>query len=424
MSGAGEAPGNWAGNVVFQAVRLVRPGSTDELCSLVAATEKVRAVGAGHSFSALADTTGTLVRLDRLPPLFDIDMPNRRVRVGAGQRYTDVVGALHAEGLALANLASLPHVTVAGAVATGTHGSGDGLRNLAAAVVGLEIVTARGERVQLEAGSADLPGAVVSLGALGIVTHLDLRVEPAFEVAQGVRLAVPLDEVASSWDEVFGAAYSVSAFTSYVDGLAAVWLKRRADGRGSRTGWAGGRTAGAAVHPIPGFDPAACTPQLGVPGPWHARLPHFRADHVPSAGHELQSEFFVARAQAPAALEALRGIASRLAPVLQISELRTIQGDELWLSPAHGRDSVGFHFTWVKDMAAVRPVVAAVEEVLLPLGARPHWGKVCTVDAAEVARRYPRIDDFAALVRRYDPDGTFANAYTTALLDAVGWRHG
>jgi xylitol oxidase len=257
---------------------------------------------------------------------------------------------------------------------------------------------------------------VVSLGALGIVTHLALRVEPAFEVAQEVRLGVPLDELAASWDEVFGAAYSVSAFTSYVDGLATLFLKRRTDGVGTRSGWSGGVAADRPVHPVPTADPAACTPQLGEPGPWHERLPHFRGDHTPSAGAELQSEYFVDRSDAPAALEALRGIGHRIAPVLHISELRTIKSDEMWLSPAYGRESVGFHFTWIRDPTAVLPVVSLVEGVLLPLRARPHWGKVYTVDAAEVVSRYPRAADFAELVHRVDPAGKFANASSTELL--------
>ena len=401
---------NWAGNVEFQAVRLAQPSSLDELSALVASSERIRALGAGHSFSAVADTAGTLVRLDRLSTTMKVDESTSTVTVPAGARYSEIGPALHAAGFALANLASLPHITVAGAVATGTHGSGDRLGNLATDVVGLELVSASGEVLTLT--GEELPGAVVSLGALGIVTQLTLRIEPSFTIAQEVRLDVPLDEIAGSWDEVFGAAYSVSAFTDYASGMARVWLKRRPDS--PSTGWSGGRLAAAPEHPVPGVDPVACTPQLGLPGAWHERLPHFKADLVPSAGDELQSEFFVARAAAPAALSALRGAAARVAPVLRIAELRTIAADDLWLSPSYGRDSVGFHFTWHRDMAAVLPVVSLVEEVLLPLGARPHWGKVTTVDPAEMLARYPRAADFATLRRRLDPTGTFANAYTTA----------
>lgn len=405
---------NWAGNIEFQAVRLAQPASLDELRDLVVSSDRVRVLGTGHSFNALADTTGTLIRLDRLPMSIRIDESSATATVPAGARYAEVAAELHRAGYALANLASLPHITVAGAVATGTHGSGDRTRTLADAVVGVEFVDASGEVRRLSVGDADFPGAVVSLGALGVVTQLTLRIEPSFTVAQEVRLDVPLDAIAGAWDEVFGAAYSVSAFTDYASGTARVWLKRRMDM--PTPTWAGGRAADAPVHPVPGVDPVACTPQLGVPGPWHERLPHFRPDLVPSAGDELQSEYFVARADAPAALAALRGIAARVAPVLHIAEIRTIAADELWLSPAYGRDSVGFHFTWIRDAAAVLPVVDLVEEVLLPLGARPHWGKVWRADPASVVARYPRAGDFAALRQRLDPTGTFANAYTTALF--------
>jgi alditol oxidase len=415
-----KAPHNWAGNIEYQAERLVRPASLEELRAAVAADDRVRALGTGHSFNRIADTTGTLIRLDALGASIDLDETNATVTVPAGARYADIVGPLDAAGYALANLASLPHITVAGSVATGTHGSGDKLRNLADAVVGLRLVDAGGHLVRLPRDHADFDGAVVSLGALGIVTDLTLRIEPAFTVAQEVRVGVPLDEIATRWDDVFGAAYSVSAFTTYTDGLANVFLKRRADVDGTGwvdgSGWLGGRAADAPVHPIPGVDTSACTTQLGVPGPWHERLPHFRPDLVPSAGDELQSELFVAREAAPEALEALRGIGDQLAPVLLTCEMRTIRGDQLWLSPAYGRDSVAFHFTWIRDLAAVPAVVAALEKELLPLGARPHWGKVTTVDPAEIVSRYPRAADFAAMRRRYDPTSKFANAYTTALF--------
>ena len=405
---------NWAGNIAFQAVRLVHPRSVDELCSVVVASDRVRALGTGHSFSALADTSGTLVQLGQLPPIFDLDESASTVAVSAGLKYADIVGPLQAAGFALASMASLPHITVAGSVATGTHGSGDTVRNLAAAVVGLRLVTATGDIVDVS--TVDLPGAVVSLGALGIVTELTLAVEPAFTVAQEVRLDVPLDEVAKEWDDVFGAAYSVSVFTTYASGLGSVFLKRRLDGPPG-TGWSGGRPADRIVHPVPGGDLSACTPQLGVPGPWHERLPHFRPDLVPSAGDELQSEFFVPRSAAPQALAALRGIGDVVAPVLHISELRTIKGDDLWLSPASGRDSVAFHFTWIRDVDAVLPAVAAVERVLLPFDARPHWGKITNTPPSDIIAMYPRAGDFRALRRRLDPTGTFANFLTSALFD-------
>jgi xylitol oxidase len=154
-----------------------------------------------------------------------------------------------------------------------------------------------------------------------------------------------------------------------------------------------------------------CTTQLGVPGPWHERLPHFRLDFTPSAGDELQSEFLVPRARAVEALTAVDGIRDRVAPVLQISEIRSIAADDLWLSPSYGRDTIGIHFTWIADSAAVLPVVSAVEEQLAPFEPRPHWGKVFTIDASAVTARYDRWPDFERLAAQYDPGGKLRPEY-------------
>ncbi|MDT0345884.1 FAD-binding protein [Streptomyces litchfieldiae] len=412
---------NWAGNVTFGAARVHRPAALDELRKIVAGAARVRALGTGHSFNRVADTDGDLVRVDGLPRRVEIDAERSAVTVGAGLRYAEVAAELHAAGFALANLASLPHISVAGSVATGTHGSGDGRRGLASAVSALELVGPEGDLVTLsrDADPGRFPGAVVSLGALGVVTALTLDVEPAFEVAQWVYNGVPLDTVAERFDEVTGAAYSVSTFTDWHGGLGTVWLKRRTDVDGTGPpgpGWLGGTAADALWHPIPGMPAEFCTEQLGVPGPWHERLPHFRPGFTPSRGEELQSELFLPRAAAPAAFAALREVGAAFAPVLQVSEIRTIAADEQWLSPAYGRDTVAVHFTWIKDTEAVLPVLAAVEERLLPLGARPHWGKLTTAAPATVAARYERLPDFRDLVRELDPAGRFRNDFAAGLL--------
>lgn len=403
---------NWAGNVTFRAARVHRPASVDELRRIVAASRRVRALGSGHSFSRVADTDGDLVRLDALPPSLRIDPVASTVTVSAGMRYADVAVALHRAGYALANLASLPHISVAGSVATGTHGSGDTQRCLAASVAAVELVGPEGDLVTLsrEADPDRFPGAVVALGALGVVTRLTLDIEPAYTVAQRVHLGVPLDDVAAAPDAVFGAAYSVSVFTDWRSGEAAVWCKRRTDWP-ERPWPVGGRPATEPVNPVPGMPPEFSTQQLDVPGPWFARLPHFRPELTPGAGEELQSEYYLPRAAAAEAIAAVRGIADRVAPVLHIAELRSVRADDLWLSPAYGRDTITCHFTWVKDLPAVEPVIAAVEERLLPLGARPHWGKLTALDPAAVAARLPRAADFAVLARDLDPAGTFRNAF-------------
>ncbi|MFJ9606884.1 D-arabinono-1,4-lactone oxidase [Kitasatospora sp. NPDC101176] len=413
---AREPAANWAGNVVYARKRLHRPGSVEELRRLVARAARIRALGSGHSFSLVADTVDDQVVLDGLPPEVVVAPDRSTATVAAGLRYGDVAAALHRSGLALANLASLPHISVAGSVATGTHGSGDGQQCLSGAVTALELVGPDGGTVRLSRADDPevFPGAVVALGALGVVTRLTLAVEPAYRVAQRVRVDVPLEEVADRYDEVFGAAYSVSAFTDWRSGRADVWLKHRVD-RPAGT-WSGGRPADRPMHPVPGMPAGSSTPQLGVAGPWHERLPHFRPDLTPGAGAELQSEYYLPREAAPAAIAAVRELGELVAPVLHVAELRTVRADDLWLSPAYRRDSATFHFTWVRDLPAVRPVLEAVERRLMPLGARPHWGKLTAAAPAATAAGYRRAADFAALAHRLDPDGKFRNGFVDALF--------
>ncbi|MGI5288184.1 FAD-binding protein [Nonomuraea polychroma] len=396
---------NWAGNTAFRARDVHHPTSLDELQRLVAASPQVRALGSGHSFNDVADTTGDLVILDRMPDAVEIDSAAAQVRVPARTTYARLAPIVHEAGFALANMASLPHISVAGSVATGTHGSGDTVQGLAAAVASLDLVTADGSLLTLSRGDADFPGAVVALGALGVVTSLTLDLIPAFEVRQYVREGLSADALAD-FDEIMSSGYSVSLFTDWRD--TRVWLKRTEEL--TSPDWYGTRPADAPRHPLPTMPADSCTLQLGVPGPWHERLPHFRPDFEPSgAGDELQSELIVPREHAVKALRELYTIGDRIRPVLQISEVRTVAADDLWLSPFRGRDSVGIHFTWVKDPAGVRPVLELVEETLAPFDPRPHWGKLFT--------RWPSCPDrFRSLARRLDPAGKFANDFTRILL--------
>lgn len=401
---------NWARNITFGAARLHLPSTVDELRTAVAGARQVRALGTGHSFNRIADTAGDLVTAARLPRVAELDSARAQVRVSAGTRYGELAPHLHRNGFALRNLGSLPHISIAGAVATGTHGSGVRNGNLATAVAGIELVTADGELTTI--GGDVLPGSVVSLGALGVVTALTLDLVPTFEISQRVYEDLPRAALEEHFADVMGGAYSVSLFTRWRGpDVEQVWLKQLADEPSPGAEFFGARAADGPRHPIVTMSPVNCTAQLGVPGPWHERLPHFRLDFTPSAGDELQSEYFVPRERALEAFAALDGIADRIALVLQVSEIRSIAADELWLSPAYRRDSVAFHFTWIADEASVAPVVAAVEDRLVPLGARPHWGKLFGVEPAAVRAQYPRLPDFASLAARLDPTGKFRNPF-------------
>jgi alditol oxidase len=410
---------NWAGNVTFRPARFHRPESIEALRALVAGSSRLRALGSGHSFNEIAATEGDLVSVAALPPAFELDTEHSTVRVAAGLRYGDVASRLHRAGYALPNLGSLPHISIAGACATGTHGSGDRNGSLATAVNAIELVTADGQlRTLSRAADGDrFAGAVVALGALGVVTSVTLDVVPTFDIAQTVYLDLPRAALDEHFDAVMASAYSVSLFTDWSGpAINQVWRKRLASDAAPAPELFGAVAAGEARHPLPGVDPQPCTDQLGVPGPWHLRLPHFRLEFTPSSGDELQSEFFVARRDAVRALAALDPVSARIAAVLQISEIRSIAADDLWLSPAYERDSVAIHFTWIRDAAAVAPVVALVEEALAPFDARPHWGKVFHPDAALLRGLYPRLADFGRLRAQLDPAGLFGNDWLDACL--------
>lgn len=411
MSQAGT---NWAGNVAFSAAAVAAPTSVDEVASLVASTERVRVAGSRHSFSDIADTTGTLLSLAGLVGAPELDSARGIVRVPGGLRYGDLAPWLHERGHALANLASLPHISIAGAVATGTHGSGERIGSLATQVSALELIDGEGELVRVARGEPDFEGSVVSLGSLGVVTAIELDTEPTFEVSQTVFEGARWDDVLAQFDDLQRSGDSVSVFTTWRDADAAdqIWVKTR--GGAPDLSALGARPADGPRHPLPGIDPAPCTAQLGSRGAWFDRLPHFRLAFTPSAGEELQSEYLVPRAEALAAIEAVRTLASRIAPLLLVCEVRTVAADDLWLSPAFGTDVVGIHFTWVRDEPAVMALLPEIEAAL-PSSARPHWGKLFALPGDEVTARYPRWDDVVALRARRDPRGRFANAWTASL---------
>jgi xylitol oxidase len=403
---------NWAGNHAYGARTLHRPSSVEQVQEIVAGAREVRVLGSRHSFNDIADSS-ELIALDALPAGVSVDHAAGTVSLGAGLTYAALAGALAAGGVALHNLASLPHISVGGAIATGTHGSGDAGGSLATAVAGLDVVTSSGELVRVSRGDPDFDGMVVGLGAAGAVVRVTLDVQPAYEVRQRVYEGLGWAALLDHFDEVTASGDSVSVFTRWGEDAGQVWVKRRVSGAPEP---APGELFGAVSstverHPILGLDPVGCTPQLGRPGPWWDRLPHFRIGFTPSSGAELQSEYMVPRRHAPDAIEAVRALAAGIRPLLQVSEIRTVAADRLWMSPQHGRDTVAIHFTWHPAQEPVERLLHDVEAALAPFEARPHWGKLFVADAAAIGDLYERLPDYARLVGRIDPRGAFRNRW-------------
>jgi xylitol oxidase len=411
---------NWAGNHAYAAADLRSPRTIDEMRQVVARSSKLKALGTRHSFNDIADTSGELVSLEHFDRIDEPDHARRAVTLGAGVRYGELCRHLDDRGFALHNLASLPHISVAGAVATATHGSGVSNGNLATAIAAMQIVTADGDvqEVSRQNDRDAFDAIVVGLGAPGIVTRLTLDVVPSFQVRQDVYQHLPLSALGRHFDQIMSGGYSVSVFTDWrSDRVNQVWVKRRDSDRTTIDLTDLGATRAAKdLHPIAHLSAENCTRQLGVPGPWHQRLPHFRLEFTPSAGEELQSEYFVARERAVEALRAIDAIRDRVAEHLQISEVRTIAADTLWMSPCYRRDSVTIHFTWKKDWPAVRAVLPLVESQLAPFDARPHWGKLFAIPPPRLRSLYPKLLEFRRLVEQFDPAGKFRNRFLATHL--------
>lgn len=408
---------NWAGNLVYSASGLERPVTLSELQKVLSRQKHLRVLGTRHSFNTIADTPYRQLSMDALEEPIDISPSDLTVTVSGAIQYGVLASALHEAGFALHNLASLPHISIAGACATGTHGSGDRNGNLASTVIGMELITANGELLRVsEQDDADrFRGMVVHLGALGVVKRVKLKIEPTFNVCQFVYENLPVDSLKNHFEEIFSSGYSVSLFTDWQgQRINQLWVKSRIqDMQIPRVAeeYFGAKLAQSHLHPIREISPVNCTEQMGIPGAWHQRLPHFKMEFTPSSGAELQSEYFVPRERAVEAVEALYALGTEISPHLLISEIRSIAADHLWMSPAYGRDSVALHFTWKPDWPSVQKLLPKIESRLKPFGVRPHWGKLFALGPTDLEMQYERMEDFRNLVREFDPSGKFKNAF-------------
>jgi alditol oxidase len=414
---------NWAGNLTFSTNKLDTPGSIEEVRAAVKKASKLRVLGARHSFNAIADSASEQISVEHLDEM-TLDEEAHTVTIGGGLTYSQLAPWLDERGYALHNLASLPGITVAGACSTATHGSGVHNGNLATAVAALEIVTADGSILSLsrEKNGEPFLGAVVALGSLGVVTRMTLEVERTYQVAQSVYQNLSFDELGKHFDEVFASGYSVSVFTDWEHHRATqVWVKRRLAPENA-SDWQpelfGAKLAAEKLHPLSGHSAESCTDQLGLPGPWYDRLPHFRIGQTPSSGQELQTEYFVPYDRGFEAVMAVEKLHKHISPLLFVTELRAVAADKLWMSMAYQRASLAIHFTWKPDWPEVSKVLPMIEEQLLPFQPRPHWGKLFTLSPARLEPCYTRLPQFRALLAHYDPHSKFRNPFVDQSLYA------
>ena len=412
---------NWSGNLIYSTANVDYPTTLEELQVSVKKYDKMKVLGSQHCFNTIADSTDNLVSMKNLNKVISMDTQTKTVVVEAGIRYGILAEYLQNKGYALHNLASLPHISVAGACATATHGSGVTNGNLATAVKGLEIITANGDikTLTMEKDGDAFLAAVVNLGALGVVSKVTLEIQPTFQVRQDVYENLPFAALEKHFDEIMSSGYSVSLFTDWQkDNVSEVWVKSKMT-EGVKIDVKpelfGAKLATKNLHPIAELASENCTDQMGVPGPWHERLPHFKMGFTPSSGKELQSEYFVPRENAFKALSAINRLGDKWKNDLMISEIRTIKADNLWMSTAYQRESVAIHFTW-KQTDNVIKLLPFIEAELAPFGVRPHWGKLFTRTTAELKAVYPKFDDFVKLVKEYDPKGKFHNKFLDILF--------
>ena len=411
---------NWSGNLTYGTRRVYTPNTVEEVKDIVKANDHINALGTRHCFNTIADNRYNLLSTANLNKVILLDEQNNTVTVEAGIKYGELAPWLHQKGYALHNLASLPHISVGGSIATGTHGSGVHNGSLSSAVTGLELVIADGSTLQLsEVTNAEwLNAAVVGLGALGIVTEVTLSVLPTYMVSQWVYLGLPFSALETDFLDIMSAGYSVSLFTNWAtDFIDEVWVKEISDyGASSNKHHSlltrfNAQPADCDMHPIPGISAVHCTEQMGIPGAWHERLPHFKMGFTPSSGEELQSEYFVPMANAVDAIYAVKRLGNQISPYLLTSEIRTIAADELWMSPCYNRASVAIHFTWKPNWPEVQKLLPIIEKELSPYYARPHWGKLFTMQPEVLRSRYEKLDDFVKFAIEYDPNVKFRNDF-------------
>ena len=428
---------NWGRSVVAEPVRIAHPASVDEVVATVrdaaARGLTVKAVGAGHSFTDIAATSGVLLSLDALSGILAVDAPARRVRVAAGTRLFDLGPLLAAHGLALQNMGDIDRQSIAGATSTGTHGTGIRFGGLAAQITAATLVTGSGEvlRVSETERPELLPAVRLGLGALGILVEVELQCVDAF-VLRSADKPRPFDEVLDAWPELVAAAdhfefywwpHTDKAMTQTKTRLpadtafatpnpVALWAEKRLlENEALRAQQAVGHLLPAAVPALSRFATGVYGEgvRTGVSSEIYAspRLVRFR-----------ESEYAIPFDALPQALRDVRGLIERHGWRISFPvEVRAAAPDENWMSTAHGRPSayIAVHRYYRDDPTEY---FGAFDALMRTYDGRPHWGKMHFRSADDLRPAYPRFDDFLRVRDELDPDRRFANRYLDRVLGA------
>ena len=407
---------NWAGNLEYSTSKIDYPKSLEEVQQLVKKYSKLKVLGTRHCFNTIADSKYNFISLREMKKIVSLDANAKTVTVEGGIKYGELCPWLNDKGFALHNLASLPHISVAGAITTATHGSGVKNKNLCGPVEALEIVTADGDVINLlKKDGEKFYAAVVGLGAIGVITKVTLNIQPTFMMRQWVYIKMPLQQIKEHFDEIVSSGYSVSLFTDWQnESINEVWIKSLVDDASNaeaKKDFFGAAPATKNVHPIIELPAENCTEQMGVPGTWYERLPHFKMGFTPSSGKELQAEYFVPHEHAVEAIQAIQKMGKEIGPHLFISEIRTIDADDFWMSTCYKQPSVTIHFTWKQEWNAVSKLLPAIEKELAPFNAKPHWGKLFTMSPSTLASRHQKMNDFKKVVAEFDSKGKFRNEF-------------
>lgn len=406
---------NWGGNLAFEQAEVVKPKTISELAEMVR-VNKVRPVGTLHSFSPIAKGEGLLMSTANLAIKPELDSDRSVVRFGAAMRFGELALFLEQNGFALRNMGSLPHISVAGAAATGTHGSGDKNQILSSSLTSFSYLNHEGELIKVEKQDPLFEAFRLGLGAYGIWVEAELSIVPSFQIRQDIFLEIPWSYFLEDPSRLTSAGYSVSLFGKWgTSTISQTWVKSEVEDPRAGVPIAAIAPEQNSKRELADGVGDNLTEQGGKPGPWLHRLPHFRLDASPSAGNEIQTEYFFTRDKIAHAIEAVHSVAGKINPVLIISEIRSIAQDDAWLSPMRRGDSIALHFTWKNEPELVDIAVQELEKVLAPMEPIPHWGKVHHFTQSDLERAHPMLSKAREQFENADPSGKFSSDYLRSL---------